>query len=201
MSLGAELRARCRAHGPARLAGERMQHLGQVGAHALALAGGEDDDVHGHSPWQSVDFTRACQTKTPARTSASSSAEPAVSARQQRRAHQELIHRARALAAFADRPDHQRLAATHVAGGEYLGDAGRVAAVPSVVALALPRASLATPKASSIEATGLVKPMARKTRSALTSNSLPGTSVILPPCHSRRTHLSAFSLPRFLLCR
>ena len=29
-----------------RLAGQRMQHLGQVRMHALALAGGEDDDVH-----------------------------------------------------------------------------------------------------------------------------------------------------------
>ena len=35
--------------------------------------------------------------------------------------HQELIDRARALAAFADRPDHQRLAAAHVAAGEDLG--------------------------------------------------------------------------------
>ena len=29
-----------------RLASKRMQHLGQMGVHALALAGGEDDDVH-----------------------------------------------------------------------------------------------------------------------------------------------------------
>jgi heat shock protein HtpX len=36
-------------------------------------------------------------------------------------AHQELVDRVRALAAFADRPHHQRLAAAHVAGGEHLG--------------------------------------------------------------------------------
>ena len=28
--------------------GEGLQHLGQVGLHALALAGGQDDDGHGH---------------------------------------------------------------------------------------------------------------------------------------------------------
>ena len=42
-------------------------------------------------------------------------------ARQLGRPHQELVHRARALPAFADRPHHQRLAAAHVAGGEHLG--------------------------------------------------------------------------------
>ena len=30
-----------------RPAGQRMQHLGQIRVHALALTGGEDDDVHG----------------------------------------------------------------------------------------------------------------------------------------------------------
>ena len=38
-------------------------------------------------------------------------------------AHQELVDRARALAALADRPDDERLAAAHVAGREHLGDA------------------------------------------------------------------------------
>jgi hypothetical protein len=33
-----------------RLAGERMQHLGQVGMHALALAGRENDDIHWLTP-------------------------------------------------------------------------------------------------------------------------------------------------------
>ena len=42
------------------------------------------------------------------------------SPRQRRRSHQELVDGARSLAAFADRPDHQRLAAAHVAGGEHL---------------------------------------------------------------------------------
>ena len=44
-----------------------------------------------------------------------------LSARQVRRSHQEFVDGARALAAFADRPDHQRLAAAHVAGGKHLG--------------------------------------------------------------------------------
>ena len=43
-----------------------------------------------------------------------------------RRAHQELVDRVRGLAAFADRPDHQRLAAAHVAGGEDLVERGLV---------------------------------------------------------------------------
>ncbi len=41
--------------------------------------------------------------------------------RQYRNPHQEFIHSFRALAAFADRPYHQRLAAPYVAGCEYLG--------------------------------------------------------------------------------
>src|SRR5688572_22995859 len=42
------------------------------------------------------------------------------SARQAGCAHQELVDRAGALAALADRPDHQRLAAPHVAAREDL---------------------------------------------------------------------------------
>ena len=64
-------------------------------------------------------------------------------ARQFRTSHQELVHAAGALAAFADRPDHQRLAAAHVAAGEDLGRAGLV--VGQSAALTLPRASSATP--------------------------------------------------------
>ena len=41
----ARANARCRSHVGQRLAGDRMQHLGQVGMHALALTGGEDDDL------------------------------------------------------------------------------------------------------------------------------------------------------------
>ena len=41
--------------------------------------------------------------------------------RQHRRAHQRLVDGSRALAALADRPDDQRLAAAHVAAGEDLG--------------------------------------------------------------------------------
>src|SRR6478672_8478081 len=44
----------------------------------------------------------------------------ASSAREVAEAHQELIHRARRLAPLADCPDHQRLAAADVAGGEHL---------------------------------------------------------------------------------
>ena len=40
-----------------------------------------------------------------------------VSPRQNSRPHQRLVHRRRALAALADRPDDQRLAAPHVAAG------------------------------------------------------------------------------------
>ena len=50
----------------------------------------------------------------------------AVLPRQVRRAHQELVDRVRGLAAFADRPHHQRLAAAHVAGGEDLRVRGLV---------------------------------------------------------------------------
>src|SRR5690606_4930200 len=41
--------------------------------------------------------------------------------RQDRGAHQVFVHRPRALAAFADRPDHQRLAAPGVAAREHVG--------------------------------------------------------------------------------
>jgi hypothetical protein len=34
--------------GEQRSSSERVQHLGKRRAHALALAGGEDDDVEGH---------------------------------------------------------------------------------------------------------------------------------------------------------
>ncbi len=57
----------------------------------------------------------------------------------------------------------------------------------STVALALPRASFSTPKASSTVATGLTKPIASSTRSALSICSLPATSCILPSFHSTRT--------------
>src|SRR5262245_57932883 len=48
------------------------------------------------------------------------------SARQKARTHQELVDRAGALPPFTDRPDDQRLAAPHVAGGEEFGDRGPV---------------------------------------------------------------------------
>ena len=48
---------------------------------------------------------------------------PAELSRQAGRTHQVEIDSARCLAAFADRPDDQRLSAAGVAGGEILGDA------------------------------------------------------------------------------
>ncbi|ABA48089.1 hypothetical protein BURPS1710b_3715 [Burkholderia pseudomallei 1710b] len=51
------------------------------------------------------------------------------SARQLRAAHQVRVDRARALAAFADRPDDERLAAAHVARGEHLVDRRVVRAI------------------------------------------------------------------------
>src|SRR5450830_1189464 len=42
--------------------------------------------------------------------------------------HQEFIHRTRGLTAFADRPYHQTLAATDVAGGKDLGHVGGITA-------------------------------------------------------------------------
>ena len=71
--------------------------------------------------------------------------------RQVRLPHQERVDRARAQAALADRPHHQRLAAAHVAGGEHVrprglvvGDVGAdVAALVEIDA----RASSAGPRA------------------------------------------------------
>lgn len=48
------------------------------------------------------------------------------SPRQSRSPHQPLVHGAGALAAFADGPDDEGLAAAHVAGNEYAGDGGVV---------------------------------------------------------------------------
>src|SRR5690606_19468403 len=51
------------------------------------------------------------------------------SARQQRRAHQRLVDGTCGLAAFADRPHNQRLAAPRVARDEQLVDAGAIVAI------------------------------------------------------------------------
>src|SRR6185312_3605084 len=48
-------------------------------------------------------------------------------ARQRRRSHQEFVNRMRALAAFADRPDDQRLAAPDVARRKHLRHRGEIA--------------------------------------------------------------------------
>jgi hypothetical protein len=49
-----------------------------------------------------------------------------ASARQRTGSHQELVNVASALPALADGPDHQRLAAPHIAGGEDLVDGGAI---------------------------------------------------------------------------
>src|SRR5258706_4018165 len=67
--------------------------------------------------------------------------------------------------------------------------------IPSVVALALPRRSFSTPNASGTAGTGDTNPIARRTRSVGSIDSDPGTSLILPSFHSRRTVFSAFTLP------
>src|SRR5438067_2520023 len=54
-----------------------------------------------------------------------------------RAAHQELIHTARGLAAFADSPNYEGLAAADVAGGEDSGGGGHVVLVDFDVAAAI----------------------------------------------------------------
>src|SRR5207247_9111068 len=51
-----------------------------------------------------------------------------LSSRQVAAPHQVLVDRTRGLAAFADRPHHERLPAAHIARGEHLVGAGLVAA-------------------------------------------------------------------------
>src|ERR1700730_15173770 len=51
-----------------------------------------------------------------------------VLSRQRRRSHQERVDRPCTKPAFADGPDHQRLAAAHVAGGEHFWQRGLVVA-------------------------------------------------------------------------
>ena len=73
-------------------------------------------------------------------------------------------------AAFGDGPDHERLAAAHVAGGE---DAVDARSCKSVVAT-LPRLSSARPSCSIMPLrTGPRKPMASRTRSTSRVNSVP----------------------------
>ena len=93
------------------------------------------------------------------------------------------------LAAFADRPDDQRLAAAHVAAGEDLVEAGPVAA--SCRPSTLPRLSRSTPRSLIMPScTGPRKPMASSTRSALSANSVPAIGFILS---STRTQWSSLT--------
>jgi hypothetical protein len=101
--------------------------------HALALPGSENDDVENH--WEEPEyFTEAaaqfgtaprCQLGGLALTLCKDFAERLFASGRdipvQHVPHQEQIDFTGALAAFADRPDDQRLAAAHVAGSEDLG--------------------------------------------------------------------------------
>ena len=106
-----------------------------------------------------------------------------------------LVHRTCRLAAFTDRPDHQRLATAYVTRSEHAGHAGGVAA------LLVGRGACVVARIG-LDAEGLehgrhrmTKPIASSTRSAARVSSLPGTSVGLPSCHSRRTVLTATTRP------
>ena len=111
--------------------------------------------------------------------------------RQVGRAHQAQVDGAGALAAFADGPDHQRLAAAHVAAGEDLLLAGLVL---DRVGQRRCRACRARRPASLImpSCTGPRKPMASSTRSALSTNSVPGIGWNLS---SARAQCSALTTP------
>lgn len=74
-------------------------------------------------------------------------------------------------------------------------EADALAALPAVTALAFPRASLSIAKASSTACEGERNPIASSTRSACTSNSLPGISLILPSAHCSRTAVRLRTLP------
>ena len=113
------------------------------------------------------------------------------SARQGGRSHQELVDRVRGLAALADRPDDQRLAAPHVAGGEHLRHRRLIASRCRPRRCRAGRAS--TPSVLSMPScTGCTKPMASSTRSALRSNSVPGIGLNLS---STRTQSSFCTWP------
>ncbi len=99
----------------------------------------------------------------------------APSARQLALAHEELVDRARGLTAFADRPDHEALAAAHVAGGEDLVERGAIVAVRRLDVAARVRGDRELLHHPSC--TGWTKPMASSTRSAFSSNSVPGTGL------------------------
>ena len=118
--------------------------------------------------------------------SALSAKESGQRSRQVRLAHQEQIDAAGGAAAFGNRPDDQRLAALHVAGGEHAGHAGHpVGVAPDVAALGQLDAELS----SSPLRSGPRKPIASSTRSASSSNSLPGTfsNDILPSLRTSST--------------
>src|SRR6266581_5720798 len=86
------------AHALASVAMDDADDLGRARMHALARTRGENDDIH-----KSL-------------------------SRQLGEPHQELIHSARALAAFANRPHDERLAAAHIARCEYPWNRSEVAA-------------------------------------------------------------------------
>ena len=106
-------------------------------------------------------------------------------------AHQVLVDRMGRLAAFADRPDDQRLATAHVAGGVDLVDRGCVAL--RCRPARLPRWSSSAPSSVSMPScSGPAKPMAMKTRSARMMNSVPS---IGRRFSSTRAHSTPVTLP------
>src|SRR5580700_12131924 len=81
--------------------------------------------AHGASVWW-AERSEAHAVLSRVGTALRAFAHPTELTRQQRRSHQKLVDRVRGLAAFADRPDDERLAATHVAGGKDLVERGAV---------------------------------------------------------------------------
>src|SRR2546426_7940416 len=93
--------------------------------------------------------------------------------KQIRETHQVLVDESCRLAAFADGPDNERLAATHVSGSEDAGNVGHLFRVRGDVA------ALVDNHAQLVEHSLLLrakKPIASRTRSAAIVNSVPRIS-------------------------
>ena len=85
---------------------------------------------------------------------------------------EKAINRRRGPSAIVDRPDDERLAALHVAGGKHAGHAGHPLLVaPDGAAIGQTHVEIVSRGLFS----GPTKPIASSTRSAVISNALPGT--------------------------
>ena len=122
------------------------------------------------------------------------------SAGQGGRPHQELVDRAGALAALADRPDDQGLAAPHVAAGEDLGH--RWSRSRPCRPATLPRGSSATPRlleqarlARAEEAHGQQDQVGLQRRTRCPATSCICHAGRRSRTHSTRTHSSAVTVP------